>query len=191
MSSPAPSVSSADEEAKELAELKAKHEAELREASERKARKDQERRERREREKREKKEREEREDQETIGRLRAVYSVVAEKALSRIETKARAENARVREALTRVQGTIDQVQESAESEDEVGGPKGSEGASTSGEESVLVQRPTSRRVVASRPNTAEVVIVRPSKQGEGHPKPTGVDQVSRASSRPSSELMVT
>ena len=42
MSSPACSISSDDEETRELAKLKARHEAEMRKAAERKAQKDQE-----------------------------------------------------------------------------------------------------------------------------------------------------
>ena len=88
MSSPARSVSSDDEEAKELAELKAKHEAELREAVERKAIRDRECQERREREKREKKEREEREAREEMTRrIREVGKAVAGVARGLAETE--------------------------------------------------------------------------------------------------------
>ena len=96
MSSPAHSVTSADEEAKEFAELKAKHEAE------KKARRDQERQERREREKREKKEREEREAREEIThRIREVGEAVAEVARGITETESE-QAEREREALRRV-----------------------------------------------------------------------------------------
>ena len=88
MSSPAHSISSADDESRELTELKAKHEAELQEAAERTACRDQERWERCKREKREKKEREEREAREEITRrIWEVGKAVAEVARGIAETE--------------------------------------------------------------------------------------------------------
>ena len=102
-------MSSTDEDSDQLAELKAQYEAKMREAAKKKERKEREWRELKERkiwEEREKKEREEREEREvaeTTRRLRDVYRAVAEKALHRVEAKARAETERVRQALTQTQ----------------------------------------------------------------------------------------
>ena len=161
MSSPAHSVTSADEEAKEFAELKAKHEAELREAAEKKARRDQERQERREREKHEKKEWEEREAREEITRrIREVGEAVAEVARGITETESE-QAEREREALCRVREngvTVSLVVSAGE------GPKVAEPEEDSegDEQGAPSQRSPRWQVIRSCPNTAEVVIMRPA-----------------------------
>ena len=155
MSSPACSISSDEEDSKSLAEM--------REAMERKAQKDREWRERREREKRKQKERKEKEAREvqeiaeTTRRLQEAYSAAAERAQEWIEKKARAENERLRAALTH-------VQESAE-QDKADGSRDTE-TEEDGEVSQMLKTPR-WRVVASRPNTAKVIIVRPAPKGKG------------------------
>ena len=104
MTSPARSISSDDEESRELAELKARHEAEMRKAAERKAQKDQEHQERWEREKREREEREKREREEREAmthRIREVGKAVAEVARGLAETDQEQEE-REKEALRRM-----------------------------------------------------------------------------------------
>ena len=188
MSSPAHSISSADEEAKEFAELKAKHEAELREAAERKAHRDQEHQERHEREKREKKEREERE--EITRRIQEVGKVVAEVAWGIAETEQEQEE-REQEALRRMR-TAERPTEAeevplAKPVEGSGGDKGSgRGASeVEGEEESEhvddVQRSPQQRVVRSRQNTAEVVIVRLAVKGKGAEVSGPADEVSSVS----------
>ena len=189
MSSPAHSISSADEEAKEFAELKAKHEAELREAAERKARRDQERQERCE-----KKKREEREVREEITRrIQEVGKAVAEVAQGIAETEQEQEE-REQEALRRM-CTAERPTEAeevplAKPVEGSGGDKGSgQGASeVEGEEESDaskhvddVQRSPQRRVVCSRQNTTEVVIVRPAAKGKGAEVSGPADEVSSVS----------
>ena len=160
MSSPARSISLADDESQELAELKAKHEAELREAG-----KDQERRERREREKREKREKAEREERElreaqeavwlgdqerrveeqarlteeteaVLGPLRRAGKAAAAKALEMKEAKIQAEAERDRAAFRKWQngGAYDAEGSEAEEGEVVAEPSSSEA-----EEDVLAQ----------------------------------------------------
>ena len=215
MSSPAHLISSADDESRELAELKAKHEAELREAAERKARRDQERRERRKREKREKKEWEEREAREITHRIWEVGKAVAEVARAIAETE-QEQQEREQEALLRMRmverpteteveareiaettcklqevfnavaerardwveaqawveteklwAALDRVQEGLEREGWSDGSEGeAQGPTTAGNQTegapLPTRKPHQRQVVTSHPNTAEVVIVRPS-----------------------------
>ena len=197
MSSPAPSVSSADEEARELAELKAKHEAELREAAERKARKDQEHRERCEHEKREKKEREARE--EITRRIQEVGKAVAEVAQGLAETEQEQEE-REQEALRRMWtndasteaevGITEGTGEGGSGDDK--GPSSGATEAKSEEEADLTKiRSPRREIIVSRQNTVEVIIVRPPKKGKGSSEQTGGDQVSPASFGRGSELMMT
>ena len=202
MSSPARSISSDDEESRELAELKARHEAELRKAAEHKAQKDQERRERREREKREREEREA-----MTQRIREVGEAVAEVArglaetdqeqeerekealrrmrTSELPTEAEADAREIAETTDRLRGVYHTAAERArtwiekraraETDNpwERAGADRSRDAETSEDEEVSRTLKTPRRrVVASRPNTTEVVIVRPVPKGKA------TDQVS-------------
>ena len=180
--------------------LKAKHEAKLREAAEKKALRDQERRERRKcekREKREKEEQEEREHQElrsmadrerrvegqvllaeeaevVIGPLQEAWKAAAEKARRRIEARAWAETERIWAAMHWMQEDVGAAMEVVGSEGVTDGPRASE----TEEGSETGQKPSRRRVVTSRQNTAEVVIVRPPKTGRGPAEDVGKNQVS-------------
>ena len=192
MSSPARSISSADDESQELAELKAKHKAELREAAEKKAWKDQEHRERHEREKREKREKAEREERElreaqeavwlgdwerraeeqarlteeteaVLGPLQRAGKAAAAKALEMKEAKIQAKAERDRAAFHKWWngGAYDAERSEAEEGEVVAEPSSSEA-----EEDVLAQKSPRRRVIESRQNTVEVVIVRPAATGK-------------------------
>ena len=170
MTSPAHSISSDDEESRELAELKARHEAEMRKAAERKAQKDQERRERREREKREQEEREV-----MTRRIREVGKAVAEVARGLAETDQEQEE-REKEALrrTRTAELPTEAEVEAPAGNYEGGQKDEKGPGHGAPETEVdddgdveegapgsaMQKSPRRKVITSRPNTTEVIILR-------------------------------
>ena len=82
-----------------------------------------------------------------------------------MEEKSRAETETLQAALTRVQEAADRGEEVGGSEDESDGPSGVEDKAE--DASYPAPKISRRRVVTSRPNTAEVVIVRPVAKGKG------------------------
>ena len=179
MTSPARSISSDDEESRELAELRARHKAEMRKAAERKAQKDQECRERREREKREWEEREKREREEREAmtrRIREVGKAVAEVARGLAETDQEQEE-REKEALRRTWTAELPTEAEVEApagnyeggqKDEKGPGHGApetevddDGDVEEGAPGSAMQKSPRRKVITSRPNTAEVIILCP------------------------------
>ena len=199
MSSPSrsPSPDSDNESNARLDELKVQVEAATRAAEAKRARKEQERKERKERKEREKREREEREEQEkTLHRIREVVRAVAEVAREMAESE-QVQTDREQEALRRMRtGDVPTEAEMGAPEgpgedgsgDDRGPGSGASEAESEGESVPVKLRSPRREVVTSRQNTAEVVIVRPPKRGNGTSEQTGGDQVSPDSFGRGSEL---
>ena len=194
MHSPARTTSSDDEDTNNLAKLKAKYKAKVWEVEEKKVRKERERHEQREKEEREEMEhiqlrrlgdRERRVEEQVhlgeetevvMGPLRRAWKAAATKALEMKEAKSQAEAERDRAAFRNWQngGAYNAAGSEAEEGEVVAEPSSSEA-----EEDIPAQKSPRRRVVESRQNTAEVVIVRPAatvKQGLG--EVAGTEQVS-------------
>ena len=94
----------------------------------------------------------------------------AERAREWIEKKARAETERIRAALTHMQESVEQ--DKAGSADEAERPSGSN-TEEEGRGLTTLKAPQ-QRVVASRPNMAKVVIVRPAPK-EHEPERAAMD----------------
>ena len=119
---------------------------------------------------------------ETTCKLREVFNAAAERARDRAEAQARVETEKLRAALNRVQEGLEREGWSDGSEGEAQGPS-TVGNQTKGAP-LPTRKPHQRRVVTSRPNTVEVVIVRPSTRGVMSEEAGATEEVSRADPRP-------
>ena len=109
---------------------------------------------------------------------REAWEAVAVKARDRAEVVTRADNGQIRVALLRMQKGANEGGEVLKSDDGSDGPSETEGEAEGVASPAL--KPARRQVITSRPNTAEVVIVRPPKTGKEPAMATGDDQVSES-----------